>query len=1161
MEMRTRAVGAARRLSRSQLGARALSMLTLPYRLGDDRVNPVIAEHYSLQLGRGFADDDEAARHYFSSGWKSGVVPNPFVDVPAARFSLLAALRLRNAFARVTRQQYASATFGPPSRLLPGHVAAELLGQPGGWLAALMRRVREAPDDVPVLLGSSELTWSSYRRACLELAGAAASVHESRLLDVAFYESQLGGARFVSPYSAFDDYLANGELDGRTPHPFFEAEWYGVADRSQARRGRPVNQLLDFVARGELGQAGPHFWGQRYLDALGDTARPASLLAHFTQHASPGASTPAAEGVAPVARAAAERLARERTARYHLDLGRLEASGPVLSRHPRSAAPPESEGSCLVIVDERELTSDEDCMALTGVLEQSLTGLRVLVVEGDDSVRREVLDELVRASPAIDVVQRAAGEPMGAVARRFIESAEPEAWTVWAPGQHWDSGYLAAALGALREHAQAPAAAVVSQQTPQAWLRTDDAMWLDTLDGSGVVFRAGGGGTLLPAAGLDAGLAGDLLIGLASEASCAVVERPLVHVAGSAKEGGYRRRVAANAARSRHLLRFGSAEVEVGIAIPTYEDWELTRTAVQRVLETVGDREVAVVVVDNGSRRPVASILAACFASDDRVVVRRMPRNTDFALGSNLAAAEAAGRYTVFLNNDTAAQDGWLDPLLRTLEAGAAAAQPLLLYGDRTVQTAGTVFFGGLTMPSHLLAGVHPVDVGPAVDQYDFSALTAACLAVRFEDVVALGGFDPHYVNGMEDVDFCLRLREHSAAPLRVCTGSRVVHFESRTVGRGDHHNANRARFVVRWRDTLQRLDDRSVFDTGPVELLDTAWSRFEPSPLWTVRPVLRSRRGSARVDEPEPRLRWAIKTAATGDLAGDRWGDTFFAEALAEALGRLGQEVVIDRSTSHARDSASWDDVTLTLRGLVRFVPQPGAVNLLWVISHPDLVTRHELSSGFDRVYAAGANWAQQISRRWGVQVRTLLQATDSSRFHPGADLGADRRGVLFVGRTRGVPRVIVRDVIAAGGEPEVYGDDGWEQFIEPRFVKGAGIGNEDVPAAYGAAAIVLNDHWKDMADNGFFSNRLFDAAATGARIISDPVQGMEQLFGGQVQCYEDLERLRQLLDPRSPHWPDPAELHTLAGRVTAEHSFDARARVLLDEALTVRRERGGHA
>ncbi|GAA2076124.1 hypothetical protein GCM10009821_14150 [Aeromicrobium halocynthiae] len=1143
----------ARRATRSRRAAPLFALGASRYRRGGRRgTNPVVATHYGMLVGRHFEDDAAAARHYFSSGWRLGVVPTPFVDVPGAHFSLAKSLRVRNALARVTRGADTASFLGGPSRLVPEELALEVVTAAGSdWLAALTRLARAGR--VPVMLGADETSWGRYLARCRELTDAARIVHAERLIDLDFYQHQVGGPPFLSSPAALDDLVSNGEVDGRTPHPFFEPEWYRAHDRSQIRRGRPASQLLDFVSRGELGQAGPHFWGQEYLTRLGDD-RPSSLLRHFTDHAGPAAPCPSSSGVPAVDRSVAEAAARSRVGDYHRGLQRLQAHGPVLDRHHLVDSPPARDTSCLVVIDERHLFAGLD--GLTTVVEQVVDGLRVVVVEDVGTVRSPALQDLVDRTACLDVIARRPGETIGSIVRRLLDEVRPELWARWSPGDRWDPDFVATAASALRLHPDAPAAATIADGVPQPWLRTDDAVWVDDLRGSGVVLRAAGPSAALPRADLDRGFVEEILIGLASAGPCVVLTRPLAR-ARPADPFEHDVRATANAARARHIVRFEAPTVDVGVAIPTYEDWEMTLTAVRRVLETCGEHDVRVVVVDNGSRRPVASILAACFLDDPRVEVLRVPRNTDFALGSTLGAAAARGRTTVFLNNDTSVQPGWLDPLLTALAEGAAGVQPLLLYGDRTVQSAGTVFLGGMTMPSHLLSGVHPRDVGSQVDDYPFSAVTAACLAVRTEHVAALDGFDPRYVNGMEDVDFCLRLKDLAGAPLRVRTDSRVVHFESRSIGRGDHHDANRDRFAERWSAALQELDDRRILDAGPVALDRVERIRWPSSPLWTGRTVLTPRRDPIQVTEHRPRLRWAIKSAATGDLLGDMWGDTFFAESLAGALRRLDQDVVVDREPSHNRVSAGWDDVTLTLRGLTEYVPQPGAVNLLWIISHPDLVTRHELSSGFARIYSAGAGWARDVRERWGIDVQPLLQATDVEKFHPGVDRGPDRQGVLFVGRTRGVPRVIVKDVIEAGGEPEVYGDDGWEQFIEPRFVKGTGIHNDDVPQAYGSAAVVLNDHWADMAKHGFFSNRLFDAAATGARVISDRVPGLADLFGPQVQAYNSVQRLRELLDPSSPHWPEEDELARLAHRVTQEHSFDARARVLLDDALHAIRER----
>ncbi|MDY0909007.1 glycosyltransferase family protein [Microbacterium sp. CFBP9034] len=1133
-----------------------IGLLAIPFFVTRRGVNVVVGDYYGMLIGRTFDNDREAASHYFSHGWRLGVVPSPFIHATAAHYSTIAALLLRHQLARVARgAEPHSRWLGTPSRLIDAGKLAGSLDHRGGWIAALTERARSDGGSVMIRVGGARLPWDSYLEGCRRIAPAAAVVLENDLIDLPFYEMQIGGYRALSAPAALDDYIANGEIDGRMPNPFFEAEWYQATDRSQARRQRPVNLFLDYVAMGELGPASPHFWGKRYAAALDAPADPPSLLSHFLRHARPDDMTPSCDLVTPVRTADAERIVRERVNAYHEGLGVVRAVGPVLRRHVVATPEAQIAGTCLVIVDERHLRHPAAVDALALSADQTITGLRVAIIESDDVARIAQLDELVRRTPTMDFVPRRDGETTGAVVRRLLDDATPDGWTFWTPAERWMPHYLAAAVTAIRRNPTVAAAAAVARTTPQPWLRTEDALWVDGLSGAGVVFRGSGADARQPDATLDLGVAWHLLIGMAARDRCAVIDEALVIVAASAPtRADTELRAGANAARNRYLTSFDGAPRDgVTVVMPTYEDWNMTVSAVRRVLETTAD-DVSTVVIDNGSRRPVSAILAACFAAEPRVTVRRLPVNTDFAVGSNVGASTLWSATTVFLNNDTSVQDGWLDPLLDALDGGVGAVQPLLLFGDRTVQTAGTIFFGGMSMPRHLFSEVHPGDVDRSIDDYEFSALTAACLAVGHKDVAALGGFDPHYVNGMEDVDFCLRLKS-SGRRLRVRSASRVVHFESRTAGRHDHQLPNRRRFAQRWRRALtDQLDDRAFFDQGQLELVEVHWKHERSSPLREALPVLRRRASAIRVEEHPPRLRWAIKSSATGDLAGDVWGDTFFAEALADALGRLGQEAVVDRSTSHVRASTGWDDITLTLRGLSSFLPQPDALNLLWVISHPDLVTRQELESGYARIYSAGPAWASQVRERWGLDVRTLLQATDATRFSLTARDDRPQRGVLFVGRTRGVSRPIVTDAIAAGADPEVYGDDGWEQFIHPRYVKGAGISNEELPAAYAGARIVLNDHWRDMAEFGFYSNRLFDAAATGARVVSDHVDGIDELFGGQVRTYTEPSELARLLDAESPDWPEQTELEALARKVGVEHSFDARARVLLDDALELR-------
>ena len=107
-------------------------------------------------------------------------------------------------------------------------------------------------------------------------------------------------------------------------------------------------------------------------------------------------------------------------------------------------------------------------------------------------------------------------------------------------------------------------------------------------------------------------------------------------------------------------------------------------------------------------------------------------------------------------------------------------------------------------------------------------------------------------------------------------------------------------------------------------------------------------------------------------------------------------------------------------------------------------------------------------------------------------------------------------------------------------------------------------------MRTAGFLSNRLFDAVASGARVITDDVAGLGTMFGRSVQVARgeaDLARYAAINDLDAV-FGDDAERRAVAGRVHAEHSFAARAQTLLDAALEIRADiangaprRAGHA
>ncbi|MET1082113.1 MAG: glycosyltransferase [Burkholderiales bacterium] len=302
--------------------------------------------------------------------------------------------------------------------------------------------------------------------------------------------------------------------------------------------------------------------------------------------------------------------------------------------------------------------------------------------------------------------------------------------------------------------------------------------------------------------------------------------------------------------------------------------------------------------------------------------------------------------------------------------------------------------------------------------------------------------------------------------------------------------------------------------------------------------------------------LRWSVRIGAPVGRQGDVWGDTAFAEDLAQALRRRGQEVFVDRWDSRIRpDAGRPDDVTITLRGLHLPPKEEGAVNILWVISHPDMVSDDEIRSGYDLVFGASESWAVARTASSGRTVVPLLQATNPDRFRPGPAADDLRSDVLFVGTTRETFRPAVRDAILAGFPPAIYGH-GWEEFVDPALIRANHLDNARLPDAYRSARIVLNDHWDDMKREGFLSNRLFDASAAGARIVSDAVDGLLDTFGPQVQTYSSVADLQRLLRDEVA-WPPTDELAAQAAFTAQAHSFDRRAEQLIDAVAPLVRRR----
>ena len=274
-------------------------------------------------------------------------------------------------------------------------------------------------------------------------------------------------------------------------------------------------------------------------------------------------------------------------------------------------------------------------------------------------------------------------------------------------------------------------------------------------------------------------------------------------------------------------------------------------------------------------------------------------------------------------------------------------------------------------------------------------------------------------------------------------------------------------------------------------------------------------------------------------------WGDTHFARDIQRALEAAGHPTRLHLRPHWDAWWATRDDVGLHLLGRAIAQRRPGRLEVLWHISHPDAASEAAYDA-HDLVFVASDSFARWMDGRVDVPVRSLHQATDPRRFDPS--MTGPHHELLFVANSRGVRRHILADLLPTSRDLAVYGRAWTPARLDPRHLAGEHIVNADLGGYYAAADIVLNDHWDDMQREGFLSNRLYDASAAGAFVVSDGIEGLEAEFDGGVVAYEDADDLRTIIE-RFLADPEARREHAARARaaVLARHTFERRIEEML--------------
>ncbi|MFN6944236.1 MAG: glycosyltransferase [Cytophagaceae bacterium] len=205
---------------------------------------------------------------------------------------------------------------------------------------------------------------------------------------------------------------------------------------------------------------------------------------------------------------------------------------------------------------------------------------------------------------------------------------------------------------------------------------------------------------------------------------------------------------------------------KVSIIIPFKDKPELLSMCINSLISTCGYSNIEIIGVSNNStQNNTFSLMKELQKMDKRIKFIEYNVPFNYSQINNYAASVAEGEHLLFLNNDIEfISSGWLEALLehsQRPETGAIGAK--LYYPNNTIQHAG-VIIGPLTLAGHSHRGSpkdHPGYFARLDLVQNLSAVTAACLMVKKEVFLNIGGFNEKDLKvAFNDVDLCLRLRE-----------------------------------------------------------------------------------------------------------------------------------------------------------------------------------------------------------------------------------------------------------------------------------------------------------------------------------------------------------------------------------------------------------------
>lgn len=256
----------------------------------------------------------------------------------------------------------------------------------------------------------------------------------------------------------------------------------------------------------------------------------------------------------------------------------------------------------------------------------------------------------------------------------------------------------------------------------------------------------------------------------------------------------------------------------VSIIIPNKDHVDDLSRCVESIINLSTYDNYEIVIVENNSETAEIRTYYEEISRHPRVQVVEYKGDFNYSKINNFGVQYAKGEYLLLLNNDTEViTPDWMEELLMYAmrkDVGVVGAK--LYYPGKTIQHAGIVIgLGAHRTAGHTHYRIPEANVGymgRLCYAQDVTAVTGACMMVSKALYEELGGLDESFTVALNDVDFCLRVREKGF--LNIFTPfAELYHYESKSRGsdkkdeRALRYQQESDRFRVKWADALAKGD------------------------------------------------------------------------------------------------------------------------------------------------------------------------------------------------------------------------------------------------------------------------------------------------------------------------------------------------------------------